>query len=234
MSEPVDDSGQNIDDGYFNLASPALLQDDKSHLKDTEPEHPKFSSPDYSDRSSGSHRRTSPDRHTEKAALNFDDNGQTAADRQNDADYGTETGHNSQEQASPANDMKQDAHGNVTSPNVYPTPDNRIHDRLARDTLGMYDDDKGPDPVSDPRLMKAMAKQHDSSDDDDTSSSDSSDKVVGGRPVVGPVRRDRRRRSLKHEAGGFDSELAEKFRPVMEDLVREKECSRELEGADVR
>jgi hypothetical protein len=94
----------------------------------------------------------------------------------------------------------------------------------------MYDDDDGPDPNSDPRLMKTMARQHDSSDDD-TSTSESSN---GGKTVVGSVRRDRRRASIRHEAGGFDSELAEKFRPVMEDLVREKECSKELEGTEVR
>ena len=231
-SELVDDNGHKIDDGYFNMASPALLQEDKGREADTNDDYLRFSSPNYSDRSTESRRAQ--DRRTEDdRQLDFDDNGQTATDRQNDAGYGIETGHNSQEQAKPTHnlgDTTKDDHDNVTSPNVYPTPDNRIHDRLARDTTGMYDDDDGPDPNSDPRLMKMMARQHNSSDDD-TSTGESSN---GERTVVDPVRRDRRRVSIKHEAGGFDSELAEKFRPVMEDLVREKECSKELEGAEVR
>ena len=182
------------------MASPALLQDDQGYEQDADGRY----MPNYSEHQTEG-----------TPQLKFDDKGQTAADRQNDKDSQE---HNSRKTT--------DDHGNESSPNVYPTPHNRIHDRLVRDTCGMYDDDNGPDPASDPRLMKLMSKQHNSSDD---SSSSSTEGVA-----VGPVRRDRRRKSINNEVEGFGSELADKFRPMREDLNGEKECSTELEGSEVR
>ncbi|KAJ4367880.1 hypothetical protein N0V86_009720 [Didymella sp. IMI 355093] len=143
--------------------------------------------------------------------LDYDQNGQTAADRQNDVEFGTETGHNSQERGSPP-------------------PERRIHDRLARDVGGMYDDDNGPDPVSDPRLRRNMVKRHNSSDDSSSVSSLGPDSK-GHRNLV---RRARRRHSIKYPAGEADEELAKMLRLAVEDTKKEKQCATELEGKEVR
>jgi hypothetical protein len=60
---------------------------------------------------------------------------------------------------SETNNIQDDVHDN---PTIYPPPATRIHPRLARDNSGMYDDDTGPDPASDPRLRKLMARQESS------------------------------------------------------------------------
>jgi hypothetical protein len=101
---------------YFSLPDPDELQ-------------PRSSVIDNNDHESDSSHRI--DKHDD---LDYDRNGQTAADRQNDAEFGTETGHNSQERG--ASTVRK-GQTNGRHPDVYP--------RLARDVGGMYDDDdNGP------------------------------------------------------------------------------------------
>ncbi|KAF1925769.1 uncharacterized protein M421DRAFT_397865 [Didymella exigua CBS 183.55] len=187
--------------GYFNMANAALLQDDEGREQDADGKEPRFLAVTHDDLGFDRHDDLGFDRHGD---LGFDTNGQTAADRKNDTNFGTETGHNSQERPAP-----------------------------ARADGAVWDDDYGPGEhgggvyaVSDPRCRRNMAKQHDCSDD---SSSDSS-LGPGGQGIQGLVRRARRRRSVKYPAGEFDSELAKKFGVAVQDGETEGQGATGMEG----
>lgn len=71
--------------------------------------------------------------------------------------------------------------------------------------------ENGPDPASDPRLMKLLAHRED--EDGDSSGSE--------------VGREKRRMSLENEEGRLDSEIAERVLPVVGEGGR---IGGELEG----
>lgn len=205
------------------MANPPLLQGDKRGSElDADEDQPRFSCPDYNDRHTKSNPYLHPrpdhnDRHTRSSLHRMDENGQTATDRQNDKQYGTETGHNSREQTS--HDTTKEHEGDESSPDIYSTADRRINSRLARDYEDMYYDN-GPDRFSDPRMTKLLAQHGIAEDQDSNSSGDDN-------------ARNRRRKSINCEAGDFDSELGRKLRPLTEDLGS-KEDSKDLEGLEIQ
>lgn len=134
------------DDGYFNMANPAILQDDDHDQETVDEMRPRISVVAHVEPQSPSAREPASRQRMDRTIYNhdnlsFDGNNQTALDRLNDAVFGTETGHDSQQRASSPvrgeSANKDDVEG-------YPDADDGIHEQLISDKGSMEDDDEEP------------------------------------------------------------------------------------------
>lgn len=174
---------QEANDACFNMPKPALLQGDWEggrHDMDVQ-----FSSPNYNDRQAAN---THP--------LIFDTNGQTETDRQLDREYGTETGHNSQQVPVTAT---QNGDYNAATSNLNLEPHERDHNHLARDDSSMCEDNV-PNSNPDPRLKALKARQDDRDGEEEPNTDD-----LGNR----------RLKRIQNYAGVLDCELTMKAEPVI-------------------